>query len=50
MKREPVLGAASYPKVSGTKVENWDPRLGIENERLTPTEDLKDFQISPFNH
>lgn len=33
-------------------VDYWDPRLGTNNERLTPTtiEDLKEVNIGPLAH
>lgn len=29
---------------------SWDLRLGMENERLMPTEDLKEVQIGHLGH
>lgn len=39
------LSEAQYTDIMG-----WEPRPGMENERLTPTKDLKGFQIGPLAH
>lgn len=33
-----------------TNTASWNPILGMENERLTPSRDLKEVQIVPLSH
>lgn len=44
------LEVVPFPIAQDTDTTGWDPRLGVENERLTPTKDLKDVQIGPLAH
>lgn len=30
-----------FPEALDANIDGWDPRLGSNNERLMPTEDLK---------
>lgn len=43
-----LVGDPSPKLVADTDI--WDPRLGKDNERLTPTEDLKEVWIGPSTH
>lgn len=49
--REPLtLGSLFCPKMYDINTANWDPMFGVECEKLTPTEDLKETQIGPSHH
>lgn len=49
-KEELTLVGDPLPKALDIDTNSWDPRLGRENERLVPTEDLKEVWISPSAH
>lgn len=39
-----------FPEAFDAEVDCWIPRLGDDNERLTPIEDLKEVMIAPTSH
>lgn len=42
--------AHTAPEAPDTNIDYWDPRLGVDNERLMPTKDLKEVRICPSTH
>lgn len=51
MEREKLtLYAIPLPKALDVDTDSWDPRLGVDNERLTPIEDLKEVRIYHSDH
>lgn len=49
-KEELTLVDAHPSEFPNNDLEYWDPRLGAEAEKLTPTKDLKEVQIGPHAH
>lgn len=45
-RKELALDVFHFPEARDIWTIGWDPRLGVENERLMPTEDMKEVQIS----
>lgn len=51
MERENIaLVGAPFPEALDGYIDCWDSGLDAGNERLTPTEDLKEVRIGPLTH
>lgn len=51
MRKEDVAHKATpFFETQDTYTNNWDLILGVESERLTPTQDLNEVQIGPLGH
>lgn len=44
------LGDIPLPEKLDADIDSWDPRLSMENERLTPLENLKEVRINLSAH
>lgn len=44
-----ALGGALLSKALDADIDCWGPKLGVNKERLTPTEDLKEVRIGPLS-
>lgn len=49
-REEPALVGVPLPEDLDANINFWDPRLGANNKRLTPMEDLEEVKICPSTH
>lgn len=49
-KKDLARETSLFPEAQYTYTLSWDLILGVENEILTPIEDLKEVQIGPLSH
>lgn len=44
------LVGVPLPEALDAHVDGWDPQIGMDNERLTPIEDLREIWINISSH